>query len=101
MSWYKKLGSALKEVRFVLSTSQNNRSEGARLFLKEHYSNIIGQSPNFKFYVRECEGIDSFAIFRYDYGVEQKQLIEDLDKHNIEKLFEEKIQGAEKINKSL
>ena len=54
-----------------------------------------------KFFIRECDGIDSFAVFRYDYGIEHKQNIDNFSEEELELLIQEKINGADRVNKSL
>ena len=101
MSWHKTINKALKELRFVVSSRDNPNSEGARTFLKQHYAPTLAANPDFRFVIRECEGIDSFALFRYNFGVEKKVPIDYLSAEEIEKMVAEKVKGAELVNKSL
>ena len=101
MSWNTKINKALKELRFVVSSPGNQNSEGARLFLKKHYAPTLAANPDFRFVIRECEGVDSFALFRYDFGIEKKIPIDNLSADEIETVVAEKVKGAELVNSSL
>lgn len=101
MSWYRQLGKTFKEVRFIVSGAGNPRSDGARAFLKAHLGGIGAEVPRPNFVVRECEGVDSYAVFRHDFGVEKKLPIDNLSAAEIEELIQGKIREAEKVNKSL
>lgn len=101
MSWYKQLGKAFREVRLIVSGVSNTRSDGARAFIKQHYGPLLAQSPRPNFVVRECEGVDSYAVFRYDFGVEKKFPLDNLTAAQIEEMVQGRINEAEKVNKSL
>ena len=101
MSWYKGVAKAFKEVRFILPGSGTARAEGARTFLSQHYGNMLSQNPRPHVVVRECEGVDSYVIFRYEYGVEKKVPLDDLTPQQLEETFQKQMASAERVNRSL
>jgi len=50
-----------------------------RNFISNNYHNIKEVNPNLPFIVRECEEADPYIIARYQYGIEKKALIANLN----------------------
>jgi NADH dehydrogenase (ubiquinone) 1 alpha subcomplex subunit 2 len=100
MSWQNVIGKALREIRFVV-TNLNQAESPAAQFIRKNYTQVKQNSPNFAFVVRECEGIDEFVVFQYDYGKERKHLIKGLSVGEIENLVESHINQAKTINSTL
>ena len=97
MSWKKSLGNVLKEVRFIIAPKKS----GAYNFINNYKADINKNFPNFPFVIRECEGIDDFVVMRYNYGVERKENINDLTMKQIEDIFENSVNDANKVNSTL
>ncbi len=100
MSWQKSLVKSLRELRFVISPT-NKGTSGAYQFVTSAIPDIHKVSADFPVIVRECEGIDDFVLFRYDYGIEKRVNINGLNAAEIEKIVEEHVKNAKKINSTL
>lgn len=100
MSWHKSIGKALREIRFVVSNLSQSDSPSAQ-FIRKNYTPIKQEHPNFPFIVRECQGVDDFVVFQYDFGVERKQLLRGLGVQDIEQLVEKHVAQAKTINSTL
>ncbi len=81
MSWQRKIAKALKEVRFILAPERNS---GANLFVQKNLPLLRDTQPDFPFIVRECEGIDDFVVFRYNFGIERKYELNDKTEQEVE-----------------
>eukprot|EP01017_Pseudomicrothorax_dubius_P000508 TRINITY_DN0_c1989_g1_i2.p1 TRINITY_DN0_c1989_g1~~TRINITY_DN0_c1989_g1_i2.p1 ORF type:complete len:101 (+),score=26.85 TRINITY_DN0_c1989_g1_i2:45-347(+) len=100
MSWQTSIGKNLRELRLILCHT-SPRSQGMRDFIRSHYWNVKRASPNFQFIVRECEDADPLVIARYQFGVEKKALTSGLSDKEVEKVVEELVNQADKVNKQL
>ena len=100
MSWQKNLAKSLRELRFVISPT-NKHISGAYQFINSVVPDIYKTSPEFPVIVRECEGVDDFVLFKYDYGIEKRVGINGLDAGEIEKIVQEHVKNAKKINSTM
>jgi NADH dehydrogenase (ubiquinone) 1 alpha subcomplex subunit 2 len=100
MSWQKSIGKALREIRFVVSNLSQADSPTTQ-FIRQNYTPIKKEHPSFPFIVRECQGVDDFVVFQYDFGVERKQMLKGLDAQQIEQVVEQHVSQAKAINSTL
>ncbi len=78
MSWKTQLGKSIKELRFICCQTSPH-SHGLRQYIANNYVNIKEQNEDFPFIVRECENAQPMITARYDYGVERKVFVHNLD----------------------
>ena len=100
MSWQRNLVKSLRELRFVVSPT-NKGATGTYQFINSALPEIHRVSPDFPVIVRECEGVDDSVMFRYDYGIEKKVILNGLDAGEIERVVDEHVKNAKRINSTL
>jgi NADH dehydrogenase (ubiquinone) 1 alpha subcomplex subunit 2 len=72
-----------------------------RSYVANNYWDIKNQNPTLPFIVRECEEADPYIIARYQYGIEKKALLANLNEKEIDKVVQDLVEQAKKINTSL
>ena len=100
MSYRASLGTAIRELRFIMC-QQSAASAGARQFVAKNYSDIKALNPTLPFIVRECTNAQPTVMARYNYGVERRVYLNDLSEAEVDQVVGDLASQADQINKSL
>ena len=66
-----------------------------------NYSDIKEKNPNTPFIVRECLNAQPTVMARYDYGVEKRVYVPNLDEKTIDEVVRELVQQAKEVNAAI
>ena len=62
---------------------------------------IKDKNPNFPFIVRECLNAQPTVMARYDFGVEKRIYVPNLEEKDIDSVVKELIEQAEEVNAAI
>ena len=62
---------------------------------------IKDKNPNFPFIVRECLNAQPTVMARYDFGVEKRIYVPNLEEKDIDSVVKELIEQAEEVNSAI
>lgn len=127
MSWRNEISKSVRELRFVFcQTSQH--SKGIRYDLKyilltytnltyshlitsnhhlyrtyilNNYTDIKGKNPETPFIVRECLNAQPTVMARYDFGVEKRIYVPNLNEAEIDQIVKELVEQAPQVNAAI
>ncbi|CAK9797705.1 NADH dehydrogenase [ubiquinone] 1 alpha subcomplex subunit 2 [Anthophora plagiata] len=77
-----KVGPHLKELRILLCQTSKS-SQGVRDFIKQQYVPLKTNNPKLPILIRECSSIEPALYARYEYGVEQRVPLQNLQADEI------------------
>jgi NADH dehydrogenase (ubiquinone) 1 alpha subcomplex subunit 2 len=81
----------VKELRFVFCQTSPH-SKGIRQFILNNYEDIKSKNPALPFIVRECENAQPNVMARYEYGVERRIYLHNLEEKDVSKVVAELVE---------
>ena len=72
-----------------------------RQFVMNNYLDIKGKNPNTPFIVRECLNAQPTVMARYDYGVEKRIYVPNLEERDVDQVVKELIEQAREVNAAI
>ncbi|CAB4384912.1 NADH dehydrogenase 1 alpha subcomplex subunit 2-like protein [Rhizophagus irregularis] len=87
MSWRNLLSKNLKELR-VHYCQTSPASSGVREFISKNYVSLKEANPNFPILIREASGVEARFFARYDFGKEEKVVLNNLPAKDVESELE-------------
>lgn len=91
MSWRSEITKGVKELRFVFCQT-SPQSKGIRQFILNNYEDIKTKNPALPFIVRECQNAQPNVMARYEFGVERRVYVHNLDEKNVDKIVQELVE---------
>lgn len=72
-----------------------------RSYVQNNYLDIKGKNPETPFIVRECLNAQPTVMARYDFGVEKRVYLNDLDEKTIDGVVRELVEQAKAVNAAI
>lgn len=66
-----------------------------------NYEDIKTKNPDFPFLVRECLNAQPTVMARYDYGVERRIYLHNLEEREIDTLVQELVEQSKEVNAAI
>jgi NADH dehydrogenase (ubiquinone) 1 alpha subcomplex subunit 2 len=100
MSWRSEISKSVRELRFVFCQT-SPASKGVRQFVQNNYLDIKEKNPNFPFIVRECLNAQPTVMARYDFGVEKRIYVPNLEEGDVDSVVKELIEQSKEVNAAI
>jgi NADH dehydrogenase (ubiquinone) 1 alpha subcomplex subunit 2 len=72
-----------------------------RQYINNNYLDIKSKNPNFPFIVRECLNAQPTVMARYDFGVEKRIYVPNLDEKDVDEVVKELVDQAREVNAAI
>ena len=72
-----------------------------RQYINNNYLDIKEKNPETPFIVRECLNAQPTIMARYDYGIEKRVYVPNLDEREIDQVVKELVEQAKQINSAI
>ena len=72
-----------------------------RQYIMNNYTDIKSKNPTFPFIVRECLNAQPTVMARYDFGVEKRIYVPNLDEKNVDQVVKELVEQAREVNAAI
>ena len=69
--------------------------------MQNNYVDIKDKNPNFPFIVRECLNAQPTVMARYDYGVEKRIYVPNLEEGDVDAVVKELVEQAREVNAAI
>lgn len=69
--------------------------------MANNYIDIKDKNPQFPFIVRECLNAQPTVMARYDFGVEKRIYVNNLNETEVDQIVKELVESAKQVNAAI